>query len=172
MRRRTGAVGTLFAIAAIVPFAETAHAQDLNCRDFTYQEDAQAHYNADPRDPDRLDEDQGPDDGVACEGLPPRGGGGQGGDGGRGGNGDRGDISSTHRPKVPDTPVAPVAPVAPVTPVTPATTPATLAPTRGTRGGLGGSSTSGPSEWDIAVGLAFVTGAALTTGYVVRRRRS
>ncbi|CCK31634.1 putative secreted protein [Streptomyces davaonensis JCM 4913] len=70
MRRRTGAVGTLIAIAAIVPLADTAHAQDLDCRDFTTQEEAQAEFNRDPSDPHGLDEDQGPDDGVACEVLP------------------------------------------------------------------------------------------------------
>ncbi|MFH0517822.1 excalibur calcium-binding protein [Streptomyces sp. M41] len=176
MRRHTGAVGTLIALAAIVPFAEPAHAQDRNCRDFTYQEDAQAHYNANPRDPDRLDEDQGPDDGIACESLPRRGvqggdGGGRGGDGGgRGGDGDGGLISSTSRPSTRMTPTAPTAPVTSIAPATPAT-PATLAPTRGARGGLGGASTSGPSGWDVAVGLTFVTGAVLTAGYLVRRRR-
>ncbi|MET9833679.1 excalibur calcium-binding protein [Streptomyces sp. NPDC006385] len=161
MRRRTGAVGMLFALAATVPFAEPAHAQDnSDCRDFTYQEDAQAHYNADPRDPDRLDEDQGPDDGIACEGLPRRGGRGGNGDGGdRGGDGDEGHISSTSRPKMPMTPMAPA-------------TPATVTPTRGTRGGLGGASPSGPSGWDVAIGLTFVTGSALTAGYLVKRRRT
>ncbi|MEV0173764.1 excalibur calcium-binding protein [Streptomyces sp. NPDC050803] len=73
MRRRTGAVGTLIAIAAIVPLANTAHAQDLDCANFTYQEDAQAVYDANRQDPNRLDEDQGPDDGIACEALPRRG---------------------------------------------------------------------------------------------------
>ncbi|MBC2902742.1 excalibur calcium-binding protein [Streptomyces cupreus] len=73
MRRRIGAVGTLIAIAAIVPLADTAHAQDLDCINFTYQEDAQAEYNRDPSDPHGLDEDQGRDDGIACEVLPRRG---------------------------------------------------------------------------------------------------
>lgn len=73
MRRRTGAVGTLIAIAAIVPLADIAHAQDLDCADFTYQEDAQAAYDRAPGDPHRLDEDRGPDDGIACEVLPRRG---------------------------------------------------------------------------------------------------
>jgi hypothetical protein len=50
-----------------------AHAQDLDCRDFVFQEDAQAFFNQDPSDPHRLDEDQGPDDGIACEALPRRG---------------------------------------------------------------------------------------------------
>lgn len=73
MRRRTGAAGTLIAIAAIVPLADIAHAQDLDCANFTYQEDAQAEYNRNPSDPHGLDEDQGPDDGIACEVLPRRG---------------------------------------------------------------------------------------------------
>jgi hypothetical protein len=73
MRRRTGAIGTLIALAATVPSAGTAHAQDLDCSDFTYQEEAQAVFDTDLSDPNRLDEDQGPDDGIACEALPRRG---------------------------------------------------------------------------------------------------
>lgn len=74
MRRRIGAIGTLFAIAAIVPLADPAHArQDLDCRDFSFQEDAQAVFDANPSDPNRLDEDQGPADGIACEALARRG---------------------------------------------------------------------------------------------------
>ncbi|KUM70093.1 excalibur calcium-binding protein [Streptomyces sp. ISL-22] len=138
MRRRTAAVGTLFVIAATVPLAGPAHAQDLDCRDFRFQEEAQAVFDADPTDPHRLDEDQGPDDGIACEALPRRGG---------------GVTSSTTRP-------------------TSSPTPTTVAPTRGARGGLGGASTSGPGGWDIAIGVAFLTGSALTAGYLVKRRRS
>jgi hypothetical protein len=37
---------------------------DQNCSDFRYQEDAQAHLNADRSDPDNLDADN---DGIACE---------------------------------------------------------------------------------------------------------
>ncbi|MEV0979053.1 excalibur calcium-binding protein [Streptomyces sp. NPDC049915] len=139
MRRSTGAVGTLIAIAALVPLADPAHAQDLDCRDFSFQEDAQAVFDADRSDPNRLDEDQGPDDGIACEALPRR---------------SDGFTSSTSRPVTP----APV-------------TPAPLVPTRGVQGGVGGGSTAGPTEWDIAIGLTFVTGAVLATGYVVKRRR-
>ncbi|WSQ07639.1 excalibur calcium-binding protein [Streptomyces sp. NBC_01231] len=91
MRRHTGAIGTLIALAAIVPSADTAHAQDLDCPDFTYQEEAQAVLNTDPGDPNRLDEDQGPDDGIACEALPRRG---------------APVISSTTRPRVSATPTA------------------------------------------------------------------
>ncbi|GHA07023.1 hypothetical protein GCM10010372_02740 [Streptomyces tauricus] len=60
------------AVVSIAPLAGTAHAQDLDCRNFSYQEDAQAVYDQDRSDPNRLDEDQGPDDGTACEVLPRR----------------------------------------------------------------------------------------------------
>ncbi|MFF7853693.1 excalibur calcium-binding protein [Streptomyces sp. NPDC007904] len=177
MRRRTGAIGTLAALAALVPLADTAHAQDLDCRDFTFQEDAQALYDTDPSDPHRLDEDQGLDDGLACEALPRRG-----------------LTSSTTAPTRPPAPPTPaptptftaaptpiptptrtvtptVSPTRTVTPTIAPTTPAPVAPTRGVQGGLGGSSATGPSGWDVGIGAAFVTGAVLATGYVVRRRR-
>ncbi|MEV5439784.1 excalibur calcium-binding protein [Streptomyces sp. NPDC052682] len=156
MRCRTAAAGTLFAIAAAVPLAAPAHAQDLDCRDFTFQEDAQAVFDADRSDPNRLDEDQGPDDGVACEALPRRG----------------GDISFTMRPTRTPTPTtAPTATPTTAPTATRTTTPAvTVTPARGVRGGLGGASATGPADWDIAIGLAFVTGAVLTTGYLVKRR--
>ncbi|MYS95196.1 MULTISPECIES: hypothetical protein [Streptomyces] len=148
MRRRTGAIGTLFAIAAIVPLADPAHArQDLDCRDFSFQEDAQAVFDADPSDPNRLDEDQGPDDGIACEALS-----------------HRGIIFPTTSPSPSASPS--VSPSASVT-ATP-----TTAPTRGVRGGLGGAVASGPSDWDIAIGLTFAAGAAVAAaGYVLKRRR-
>ncbi|MFF8293531.1 excalibur calcium-binding protein [Streptomyces sp. NPDC016309] len=57
---------------AIAPLSGVAHAQDLDCRDFIYQEDAQAVFDSDPSDPNRLDEDRGVDDGIACEVLPRR----------------------------------------------------------------------------------------------------
>ncbi|MFJ9042482.1 excalibur calcium-binding protein [Streptomyces sp. NPDC102347] len=197
MRRRTGVIGTLIAFAAIVPLADIAHAQDLDCSDFTYQEDAQTFFEMDRSDPHRLDEDPGPDDGIACEALPRRG-----------------LTSSTFRPAPsppptsrPATPTtaaptrtttttatatATVSPTrtasptsAPVTPnrtptATPTPTrtsaaPATSvspAPTRGVQGGLGGSSGTGPSGWDVGVGATFVTGALLAAGHVIRRRRS
>ncbi|GAA2600711.1 MULTISPECIES: excalibur calcium-binding protein [Streptomyces] len=140
MRRRTGVIGTLFAIAAIVPLADPAHArQDLDCRNFSFQEDAQAVFDADPSDPNRLDEDQGPDDGIACEVLPRRG------------------VIS------PTTSAGPSAPV---------TTTPTTAPSQGVRGGLGGTVATGPSDWDLGIGLTFTAGAALTAGYLVKRRRS
>ncbi|MFH9006323.1 excalibur calcium-binding protein [Streptomyces afghaniensis] len=147
MRRRTGAIGTLFAIAAIVPLADPAHArQDLDCRDFSFQEDAQAVFDADPSDPNRLDEDQGSDDGIACEALTRRG-----------------VISPTTSP--------PASPSHSVTPSAPVTATPTVAPTRGVRGGLGGAVASGPSDWDVAIGLTFAAGAAVAAGYAVKRRR-
>ncbi|MFI9469107.1 excalibur calcium-binding protein [Streptomyces sp. NPDC052492] len=191
MRRRTGVIGTLIAFAAIVPLADIAHAQDLDCSDFTYQEDAQTFFEMDRSDPHRLDEDPGPDDGIACEALPRRG-----------------LTSSTFRPAPsppptsrPATPTtaaptrtatATVSPTrtasptsAPVTPTrTPTATPTPTrtsaapatsvspAPTRGVQGGLGGSSGTGPSGWDVGVGATFVTGALLAAGHVIRRRRS
>ncbi|MFF8935273.1 excalibur calcium-binding protein [Streptomyces paradoxus] len=169
MRRRTGAIGTLFAIAAIVPLADPAHArQDLDCRDFAFQEDAQAAFEADRSDPHRLDEDDGPDDGIACESLPRVG-------------------SGVISPVLPSASVSPspsasptvspsvsptVSPSGSVSPTGPGTTaPATAAPSRGVRGGAGGAVSSGPSDWETAIGLAFAAGAVLTAGLLVRRRR-
>ncbi|MGW5617885.1 excalibur calcium-binding protein [Streptomyces sp. NPDC003877] len=164
MRRRTGVIGTLFAIAAIVPLSAPAHAQpDRDCRDFAFQEDAQAVFDADPSDPNRLDEDQGPDDGIACEVLPRR---------------DSGIISPTSpaRPSASVT-AAPVAPAS-VTPVpspsvtTTAPTRATAAtPSQGVRGGVGGAVAAGPTDWDVGLGLTFAVGASLMAGYLIRRRR-
>ncbi|MFC9510388.1 excalibur calcium-binding protein [Streptomyces sp. NPDC057002] len=139
MRRRTGAIGTLFAIAAIVPLADPAHArQDLDCGNFSFQEDAQAVFDSDPSDPNRLDEDQGPDDGIACEALPRRG---------------------------------VISPTTSADPSAPVTTTPTTAPSQGVRGGLGGAVATGPSDWDLGIGLTFTTGAALSAGYLVKRRR-
>jgi hypothetical protein len=42
---------------------------DLDCADFTYQEEAQAVFDQDPSDPNNLDADN---DEIACESLPPR----------------------------------------------------------------------------------------------------
>ncbi|CAL9582183.1 hypothetical protein SUDANB6_05088 [Streptomyces sp. enrichment culture] len=169
MRPRTTAAGLLIAMTVAGPAAGTAHAQDLDCRHFTYQEEAQAVFDSDPSDPNRLDEDQGPDDGIACEVLPRRGTGAT--------------ISATSRPVLPTTPSVTAAPttMAPTTaaPTTAApttasprpTVSATRAPTRGVQGGLGGTSPTGPTGWDVGIGLTFVTGAALAAGWVLRRRR-
>ncbi|MFJ3621670.1 excalibur calcium-binding protein [Streptomyces iakyrus] len=161
MRRRTGAIGTLFAIAAIVPLADPAHArQDLDCRDFAFQEDAQAAFEAEPGDPHRLDEDPGPDDGIACEALP------------RVGSG----VISPVRPPASASPspsASPsVSPSGSANPSGPGTTaPATTAPSRGVRGGAGGAVSWGPSDWETGIGLAFAAGAVLAAGCLVRRRR-
>lgn len=47
----------------------TAMAQDLDCSDFQFQEDAQRVLESDRSDPNHLDRDK---DGVACENLPSR----------------------------------------------------------------------------------------------------
>ncbi|MYS71796.1 hypothetical protein GTY88_15380, partial [Streptomyces sp. SID5926] len=60
MRRRTGAAGIAVAIAAIVPLADPAPAQDLtaslepDCRSFTYQEAVTIGLEEDPGSPDPL----------------------------------------------------------------------------------------------------------------------
>ncbi|MFJ6072008.1 hypothetical protein ACIQFU_14390 [Streptomyces sp. NPDC093065] len=74
-------------------------------------------------------------------------------------------ISATSLPRPATTAPAPA-----VTTPAPVASPA-VTPTLGTQGGLGGASGTGPSDWDIGIGLSFVTGAALATGYVIRRRR-
>jgi len=53
-----------------------AYAQDedptvgQDCSDFRSQAEAQAELRRDPSDPNVLDEDDGPDDGIACETYP------------------------------------------------------------------------------------------------------
>jgi len=54
-------------MVALVLYAPAAMAQDLDCANFATQEEAQAVFNADPSDPNMLDEDN---DGIACETLP------------------------------------------------------------------------------------------------------
>jgi hypothetical protein len=59
------------ALLGPVPFASAAPlVGDLDCKDFKYQEDAQAVLDQDPSDPNHLDDDN---DGIACETLPKRG---------------------------------------------------------------------------------------------------
>lgn len=59
------------AVVGVGLWAGPAHAiDDQNCDDFTYQEDAQEHLQADPSDPDQLDGND--NDGQACESLPHR----------------------------------------------------------------------------------------------------
>jgi hypothetical protein len=71
-RTRAAALGGLSLAALLGPGAGAALAAGAdvqNCGDFSYQEDAQDVYDADPSDPNRLDAD---DDGIACETLPKR----------------------------------------------------------------------------------------------------
>jgi hypothetical protein len=73
--RRGGALvlGGAAALGLLVPSAGTSFAAGANrydCDDFTYQEEAQAVYDQDRSDPNRLD--GGGEPGVACESLPHR----------------------------------------------------------------------------------------------------
>lgn len=56
------------AALALAGCAEAPVAADLDCADFTDHAAAQAHLDADPSDPDRLD---GNGDGVACDSMAP-----------------------------------------------------------------------------------------------------
>jgi hypothetical protein len=98
MRRRRVRVGlallawSLAWFLAVGPGVAGAQA-DRDCADFTYQEDAQALYDADPSDLHRLDgSDQ---DGVVCETLPRRGAAGTGSSGSGGSGGATTDSGST-----------------------------------------------------------------------------
>ncbi|MFB6833384.1 excalibur calcium-binding protein [Streptomyces hydrogenans] len=145
MSSRSVVTGIALAIIAVAPSTGTAHAQDLDCRNFRFQEDAQAEFDRDPSDPNRLDEDQGPDDGIACEALPRRSGTGT-------------------TPPVSPSPTA-VAPVGPS-----ATTPQSAAPaipSRGTRAGIGGASE--PSALSTGIGLTLALAASATGGYLTAR---
>ncbi|MGW6244413.1 excalibur calcium-binding protein [Streptomyces roseolus] len=156
MSSRSVVTGIALAIIAVAPSTGTAHAQDLDCWDFRFQEDAQAEFDRDPSDPNRLDEDQGPDDGIACEALPRRSG------------------TGTTPPVSPSPTTVPPASPSPtaVVPVGPsATTPqpaAPAVPSRGTRAGIGGASE--PSALSTGVGLTLALAAALTGGYLTARR--
>lgn len=69
IRRVVGIAALALGFAFVAPTPMALAEQDRDCSDFQYQEDAQAVFDADPSDPNRLDED---DDSVACESLPPR----------------------------------------------------------------------------------------------------
>ncbi len=72
--RKVLLLAALCALAVLV-VAQVAVAQDLyDCSDFDTQEEAQAVYEEDTSDPYGLDEDDGADDGIACETLPSGGG--------------------------------------------------------------------------------------------------
>ena len=63
--RTTAAAGVLFTAALSLGVSGTAHAANTyNCPDFVSHADAQAVYNANPRDPNQLDRDN---DAQACE---------------------------------------------------------------------------------------------------------
>jgi hypothetical protein len=70
----TAAAVAGLALLGPVPFASAQLATplvgDLDCKDFKYQEDAQAVYDKDPSDPNGLD--GAPKNGIACESLPHR----------------------------------------------------------------------------------------------------
>ncbi|MFF5922587.1 excalibur calcium-binding protein [Streptomyces flavochromogenes] len=157
MSSRSLVAGIALAIVSVAPLSGVAHAQALDCRDFRFQEDAQAEFDRDPSDPNRLDEDQGPDDGIACEALPRR-------------------TSPGAVPLVaPSTPTVPPttqsAPtVSPVTPSTSSVQQAPVVPSRGTRAGIGGA--SGPSVLSVGIGLALAIGATVAGGYLTTRRRA
>ena len=88
MAWRIAVVVLVFAVGftARLAYEETvrsAYAQEdlYDCDDFTYQEEAQAVFDENPRDPYGLDEDDpDPDDSIACEALPSRDEGGAAGD--------------------------------------------------------------------------------------------
>ncbi len=125
MSSRTTVAGIVLALAAAVPLSGVAHAEgDFDCRDFVHQEDAQEEFDRNPNDPNRLDEDQGRDDRIACEELPRR----------------------DHRQAV--RPTHTVQPTQTVTAV-----PSPL-PTRGVAGGVGGTAGPSNSEIGMGVGLA------------------
>ena len=67
MRVRNALAVTVLTAGMSYPLAGVALAQDVDCSDFSTQAEAQAVYNQDPSDPNRLDTDN---DGVACEALP------------------------------------------------------------------------------------------------------
>ncbi|MFC8765781.1 excalibur calcium-binding protein [Streptomyces sp. NPDC057193] len=161
MSSRSVVTGIALAIVSVAPLSGIAHAQDLDCRDFRYQEDAQAEFNRNPLDPHRLDEDQGIDDNIACEALPRRD--------------SLGAVPSVSPSATAVAPVSPrpnaVQPVNPdaatLQPTAPAT-PAPAVPSRGTRAGIGGA--SGPSDLSVALGIALAAAATLAGGYLTARR--
>ncbi|MEU2078865.1 hypothetical protein [Streptomyces sp. NPDC013489] len=149
MSSRSVVAGIALALVSIAPLSGVAHAQDLDCIDFRYQEDAQAEFNRDTSDPHRLDEDQGTDDNIACERLPRRG--------------------EAAAVPVNPSPTAVPSP-APVTPSAAPVVPAPVLPSLGTRAGTGGA--YGPSDLSAATGLTLAIGAFAVAGYLAARRLS
>ena len=95
----------------------TASERDVNCSDFETQEEAQRFFEEQggpEKDPHRLDEDPGEDDGRACENLPSEdagSGAGSEGDGGRDGETPVGSVDSGYGPVAPAREVRPIAPI-------------------------------------------------------------
>lgn len=148
MNCRTALAGIALACASIVPSAGIAQAQDLDCRDFSSREEAQAEFDRNANDPHRLDEDRGPDDGLACEWLP----------------------SSSAATVAPLDPTpAPLDPTpAPLTP-TPAPLTPTVMPSGGAQGGIGGA--YGPTDFETGLGLGLAVASVLAAGgYGLRRK--
>jgi hypothetical protein len=135
--------GALFAASPM------AIAQDKNCGDFTYQEDAQEVFDAVPGDPHNLDANN---DGVACEDRP-------------------------HRPVAQPSPTPSTTPANP-TPSTSKPKPTTTKKPSGSQvkvkpvGGVatGDGSSSDDSGAYIALGGVVLVGAAAGTVLVARRR--
>ncbi len=146
MNFRTAAAALILTVAVGAPLSGVSHAQgDLDCNDFTFQEEAQAVLNEDRRDPHRLDADR---DGTACEALP-----------------SRNDVgTATRTPALPATP----------SPTQPGRQAPTAAPTRPAPAGTGGAAGTG-STTEVVYGLGLTASAVgLTAGYVAVRlhRRS
>lgn len=176
----TGAAMVLLATAG--PLTGIAHARtDLGCTDLAFQEHAQAEFDRNPTDPDRLDEDQGGRDEGQGQGWGEGQGQGQGWDEANG----RDDGSACEAPprREPDPDEFLQPETAPEVFLQPETLPevllqpettvanvATVAPTLGVQGGSGGS--VGPAGFERAIGVALaLAGAGLAGTYVVRRRR-
>lgn len=58
----------LLAAWELMPYADAQNEEELLfCEDFDSQAEAQQYLREDPSDPDELDEEEGEDDGIACE---------------------------------------------------------------------------------------------------------
>jgi hypothetical protein len=66
---RTLLVLTSLCLVGVLVLAPVAFAQDLDCEDFATQEQAQRALERNQSDPHNLDDDDGADDGIACESL-------------------------------------------------------------------------------------------------------
>ncbi|GHB26752.1 hypothetical protein GCM10010377_15870 [Streptomyces viridiviolaceus] len=154
MRRRSGVAGLVFAITALVPpvLPAQAQARDLDRSGLAHREAARAVPAGGPSGPRRFVGGRSPHDGApisASSGPRPPA------------------ISASSRPRPPASAPLPAAPA----PLPEGSAPVVVAPAHGVRAGVGGASSTGPSGWDIGVGLACVAGATLAVGYVLRRRR-